>query len=159
MNPWVILGFVLAVGAAAGGGYYQGNEAGKAKVQQQWDKEKAEQYAAYAKGQEEARKREQEMQEAADKLRREKDRETRELAARNTALVNSLRDRQARPTETGVVSNATSAGSGGCTARELFREDAEVAVRFAREADDLRIALKQCYSQYEAVRDKLKGSK
>jgi hypothetical protein len=152
MNPWVILGFVLAVGAAAGGGYYQGNEAGKAKVQQQWDKEKAEQYAAYAKAQEEARKREQEMQEAADKLRKEKDRETRELAARNTALVNSLRDRQARPTETGVVSNTASTGSGGCTARELFREDAEVAVRFAREADDLRIALKQCYAQYEAIR-------
>jgi len=159
MNPWVILGFVLAVGAAAGGGYYQGNEAGKAKVQQQWDKEKAEQYAAYAKGQEEARKREQEMQEAADKLRKEKDRETRELTARNTALANSLRDRQARPAETNTVSSTASVGSGGCTGKELYRPDSEFLVRIAGEADELRLALKQCYAQYEAVRDKLKGSK
>jgi hypothetical protein len=159
MNPWVILGFVLAVGAAAGGGYYQGNEAGKAKVQQQWDKEKAEQYAAYAKGQEEARRREQEMQEAADKLRKEKDRETRELTARNAALVNSLRDRPERPTEVGAVRNAPGAGSSGCTPRELYRQDSEVVVGLAREADEVLIALKQCYAQYEAVRDKLKGSK
>jgi hypothetical protein len=152
MNPWVILGFVLAVGAAAGGGYYQGNEAGKAKVQQQWDKEKAEQYAAYAKGQEEARKREQEMQEAADKLRKEKDRETRELTARNTALANSLRDRPERPTEVGAVRNASGAGSGGCTPRELYRQDSEVVVGLAREADEIRLALKQCYAQYETLR-------
>jgi hypothetical protein len=152
MNPWVILGFVLAVGAAAGGGYYQGNEAGKAKVQQQWDKEKAEQYAAYAKAQEEARKREQEMQEAADKLRKEKDRETRELAARNTALVNSLRDRNERPTQGNSVSGATGVGSSGCTGKELYRPDSEFLVRLAGEADELRFALKQCYAQYEAVR-------
>ena len=151
MNPWLILAFVLAVGTAAGGGYYQGNEAGKAKVQQQWDKEKAEQYAAYAKGQEEARKREQEMQEAADKLRKEKDRETRELAARNTALVNSLRDRQARPTETNPVSSAASARPSNCTGKELYREDGEFLVRIAAEADELRVALKQCYKQYEAI--------
>ena len=62
MNPWLILAFVLAVGAAAGGGYYQGNMAGKAKVEQAWDKERAEQFAVYAKEQEEARLREQELQ-------------------------------------------------------------------------------------------------
>jgi len=154
MNPWVILGFVLAIGAAAGGGYYQGNTAGKAVVQQAWDKEKAEQYAAYAKGQEEARKREQDMQEAADRLRREKDRETRELAARNTALVNSLRDRNERPTQNGAVSGATGVGSSGCTGKELYRPDSEFLVRLAGEADELRFALKQCYTQYNAIRQK-----
>jgi len=154
MNPWVILGFVLAIGAAAGGGYYQGNTAGKAVVQQAWDKEKAEQYAAYAKGQEEARKREQDMQEAADRLRREKDRETRELAARNTALVNSLRDRNERPTQNGTVSGATGVGSSGCTGKELYRPDSEFLVRLAGEADELRFALKQCYTQYNAIRQK-----
>jgi hypothetical protein len=155
MNPWVILGFVLAVGAAAGGGYYKGNSAGKAEVQQAWDKEKAEQYAAYAKGQEEARKREQDMQEAADRLRREKDRETRELAARNTALVNSLRDRNERPTQGDTVSGTTGVGSSGCTGKELYRPDSEFLVRLAGEADELRFALKQCYSQYNAARQKV----
>jgi len=152
MNPWVILGFVLAVGAAAGGGYYKGNSAGKSEVQQQWDKEKAEQYAAYAKGQEEARRREQEMQGAADKLRREKDVEIRNINARATALANSLRDRQTRPTETGAVPSTTSAGSSACTGKDLYREDGEFLVRIAREADELRVALKQCYQQYESVR-------
>jgi hypothetical protein len=49
----------------------------------------------------------------------------------------------------------TTAGTGksGCTARELYREDSEVVVRIAREADELRVALKQCYSQYEKVRN------
>jgi hypothetical protein len=152
MNPWVILGFVLAVGAAAGGGYYKGNSAGKSEVQQQWDKEKAEQYAAYAKGQEEARKREQEMQGAADKLRREKDAEIKNINARATALANSLRDRQIRPTETSAVPSTASAGPSACTGKELYREDGEFLVRVAREADELRAALKQCYKQYESVR-------
>ena len=152
MNPWVILAFVLAVGAAAGGGYYKGNSAGKAEVQAQWAKEKAEQYAEYAKGQEAARAREQEMQAAADKLRKEKDAQIKDINARNTALSNSLRDRASRPAQGSAVSSAPGAGSGGCTGKELYREDGEFLVRLAREADELRIALKQCYTQYEAVR-------
>lgn len=155
-SPWILLVFVLTIGAVAGGGYYSGKESGRAEVQQAWDKEKAEQYAAYAKGQEEARQREQQLQATADKLRQEKDRETRDLAARNTALANSLRDRQARPTETSAVSNAPSVGSGSCTGKQLYREDGEFLVRLSREADDLRIALKQCYAQYDAVRQTVK---
>ena len=155
MNPWVILGFVLAVGAAAGGGYYKGNIAGKAEVQQAWDKEKAEQYAAYAKGQEEARKREQEMQEAADKLRRDKDAEIRNINARAAALSNSLRDRQERPAQVNSVSGSAGAGSGGCTGKELYRSDSEFLIGIAREADELRAALKQCYTQYNTARQKV----
>ena len=110
MNPWVILAFVLAIGAAAGGGYYKGNKAGKDEVQAQWAKEKAEQYAEYAKGQEAARAREQEMQAAADKLRREKDAEIKNINARATALANSLRDRKERPAQTNTVSGTPKIG-------------------------------------------------
>lgn len=152
MNPWVILAFVLAVGAAAGGGYYKGNSAGKAEVQAEWAKEKAEQYAEYAKGQEAARAREQEMQAAADKLRREKDAQIKDINARATALSNSLRDRKERPAEGSGMSASAGTGSRGCTGKELYREDGEFLVRIAREADELRTALKQCYAQYEAVR-------
>jgi hypothetical protein len=154
MNPWVILGFVLAVGAAAGGGYYKGNSAGRAEVQQAWDKEKAEQYAAYAKGQEEARKREQEMQQAADRLRREKDAEIRDINARTIALSNSLRDRQERPASNNPVPGATSPRPAACSGKELYREDGEFLVRVAREADELRAALDQCVKQYNAARQK-----
>jgi hypothetical protein len=152
LNPWVLLAFVLAVGAAAGGGYYKGNSAGKAEVQAEWDREKAAQYAEYAKAQELARQREQDMQTASDKLRKEKDAEIRNINARATALSNSLRDRKERPAEGSTVPSATHLGQGGCTGKELYREDGEFLVRVAREADELRVALRQCYAQYEAVR-------
>lgn len=155
MNPYLILGGVLAIGLAAGGGYYKGNSAGQAEVQQAWDKEKAEQYAAYAKGQEEARQREQEMQQAADKLRREKDAQIRDINARATALTNSLRDRQERPSKDGSVSGASGTRSAACSGKELYREDGEFLVRIAREADELRTSLDQCVKQYNAARQKV----
>ena len=151
MNPWMILGFVLAVGVAAGGGYYKVNSAGKAEVKAEWDAERLQQQEAHNRALRESIERQQALQLSADQLRQEKDRETRELAARNTALVNSLRSRPERPTATGAVSGAAQSGAGGCTPRELYRQDSEVVVGFAREADEIRIALKQCYAQYDAV--------
>jgi Protein of unknown function (DUF2514) len=153
MNPWLILGAVLAVGAAAAGGYYQGNQAGQAEIQQQWDNEKTAQYAQYAKAMEESVEAQQQLQMGADKLRQEKDREIRDITARNTALANSLRDRQSRPaTNTSAVPSTASVGPSACTGKDLYREDSEFLVRIAREADELRAALKQCYKQYESVR-------
>ena len=156
MNPYLILGVVLAVGVAGAGGLYQGHKLGTAEVQQAWDKEKAEQLAEYAKAQEEARAKEQALQANADQLRREKDAEIRNINARATALSNSLRDRKERP-EAGSMSSSSGSGSGGCTPRELYRQDSEVVVGLAREADEIRLALKQCYAQYEAVRLKSGG--
>ena len=153
MNPWVILGFVLAIGAAAGGGYYQGNTAGRAVIQQAWDKEKAEQYAAYAKGQEEARQREREMQQAADKLRREKDAQIRDINARATALSNSLRDRQERPAKDGAMSGAARSCAGASGA-ELAKGDGEFLAGYSADAARLQAALDQCVKQYNAVRQK-----
>jgi hypothetical protein len=152
MNPYLILGVVLAVGVAGAGGLYQGHKLGKAQVQQEWDKEKAAQYAEYAKGQEEARRKEQELQANADQLRREKDEEIRSIAAKSAALASQLRDRKERPTKVDTVSSTTSSGSGGCTGKELYRSDSEFLIGIAREADELRTALKQCYTQYEALR-------
>jgi hypothetical protein len=156
MNPWVILGFVLAVGAAAGGGYYKGNSAGRAEVQQAWDKEKAEQYAAYAKGQEEARQREQEMQQAADKLRREKDAQIRDINARATALTNSLRDRPERPAQDGAMSSTAGLTDAPvwCTGARLYREHAEAFAGESALAAELQSELKTCLKQYNAVRQK-----
>ena len=153
MNPYLVLVGVAAVGIFGGMSYYQGYESGQKAVQQSWDKEKAQQYAQYAKGQEESRKREQELQSTANKLRQEKDREIREIAARNAALANSLRDRQSRPAaNTSSVPSAASVGPSACTGKELYREDGEFLVRLAGEADEVRAALKQCYAQYQAIK-------
>ena len=154
MNPWLILGVVLAVGAAGGAGLYQGRELGMAKVQQEWDKERAAQEAAYAQAQAEARTKEQELQANADAIRQEKDREIRNLNARTTALTNSLRDRSERPTtEASALPNTTTNGSiaTGCTGKELYRADGEFLSREAARADEIRILLKQCSDQYEAL--------
>jgi hypothetical protein len=153
MNPWVILAFVLAIGAAAGGGYYKGNSAGKAEVQAEWAKEKAEQYAAYAKAQEEARAREQEMQAAADKLRKEKDAQIKDINARATALTNSLRNRQERPAESSTVSSAARS-CGGASGAELAKGDGEFLAGYAADAARLQAALDQCVKQYNAVRQR-----
>jgi hypothetical protein len=152
MNPWLILGFVLAITVSGGVGMYQGKGLGKAEVQQKWDRERAAQEAEYALAQEEARAKEQALQANADAIRQEKDREIRNLNARATALTNSLRNRPERPsTETSTVSGSTNTGQSGCTPRELYRQDSEVVVGLAREADEIRIALKQCYAQYESL--------
>ena len=153
MNPYFIAGSVLAVVCAYGTGHWQGDDAGQAKVQAQWDREKAKQMAEYAENMRLAREKEQALQLGADNLRQEKDREIRNINARSIALANSLRDRPDRPTtQSGAVSSTAGVGQSGCTGKELYREDGAILVGIAREADELRIALKQCYAQYETLR-------
>lgn len=155
MNPWLILGFVLAVAAAGGAGLYKGHDLGMAEVQQKWDKERAAQEAEYAAAQAAAREKEQELQANADQLRKEKDREIRDLNARAAALTNSLRDRPTRPTaEASALPSTASAGyaPASCTGAGLSREDAEFLAREAARADELRSSLRQCLAQYQAIR-------
>lgn len=151
MNPYFLLGSLIAVIAAAAGGYFQGSEHGQAKIQALWDKEKAAQYAEYAKGQEAARAKEQELQAGADRLRQEKDREIKNLNARAVALTNSLQQRPSS-SQASTLSGSSGAGQSGCTPRQLYRESAEDFVKVAIEADSLRLALKQCYAQYDSLR-------
>lgn len=152
MNPYFIAGSLLAVMMAFSAGYWQGDSSGQAKVQQKWDHEKADMLAKHTEEVEKAREKEQNWQQAADTLRQEKDREIKTLNARATALANSLRDRPTRPADAGKVSSTPSVGQSGCTGKELYREDGEFLVRIAREADELRSALQQCYKQYESVK-------
>jgi ABC-type multidrug transport system ATPase subunit len=151
MNPYFIAGTLLAVVCAYGTGHWQGDEAGQAKVQAKWDKEKAKLAEEYAANVALMREKEQVMQGNADKLREDKNRELREANARNTALLNSLQHRSNRPESSGVSTTASN-GKDGCTGKELYREDGAVLIGIAREADELRISLKQCYAQYEAAR-------
>jgi len=152
MNPYFIAGSVLAVVFAYGAGHWQGDDAGQAKVQAQWDKEKAKQMAEYAENMRLAREKEQALQQGANNLREEKDRELKKVADTNRILLGSLRNRPERPTEGSPVSSTTSVGQSSCTGKELYREDGAILVGIAREADELRIALKQCYAQYETLR-------
>jgi hypothetical protein len=151
MNPYFIAGSVVAVVLAYGVGHWQGDDAGQAKVQSQWDKEKAKQMAEYAAAQDAARAKEQSLQANADKLREDKNRELAKLSDTNRTLLNSLRNRPSS-SETSSLSSTASSGQGGCSGKNLYRESAEDIVKLATDADELRIALKQCYSQYDSLR-------
>ena len=150
MNPYFIAGSVVAVALAYGVGHWQGDDAGQAKIQSQWDKEKAKQMAEYAAAQDAARAKEQSLQANADKLREDKNRELAKLSDTNRTLLNSLRNRPS--SETSSLSSAASSGQGGCSGKNLYRESAEDIVKLATDADELRIALKQCYAQYDSLR-------
>jgi hypothetical protein len=150
MNPYFIAGSVVAVALAYGVGHWQGDDAGQAKVQSQWDKEKAKQMAEYAAAQDAARAKEQSLQANADKLREDKNRELAKLSDTNRTLLNSLRNRPS--SETSSLSSTASSGQGGCSGKNLYRESAEDIVKLATDADELRIALKQCYAQYDSLR-------
>lgn len=155
VNPYLVVGSLLAAILAFGAGYYKGNESGQAEVKRKWDEEKVEMLARHADAVEKARKREQNLQQSADSLRKEKDAEIRNINARATALANSLRDRQSRPNSSALPSTA-SIGQSACTGAQLYREDGELLVGLAREADELVAALKQCYAQYDAARQPVK---
>lgn len=159
MNPWLILIAVLAVGAAGGAGYVKGSGDGQAKVQAAWDAERIRQQEAHARALQESIEKQQALQLGADQLRQEADREKRELAARNTALTNSLRNRPERPAESSTVSSTAGLtdASGWCTGARLYREHAEAFAGESALAAELQSELKTCLKQYEAVRLKLGG--
>jgi hypothetical protein len=152
MNPYFIAGSVLAVVFAYGAGHWQGDDAGQAKVQAKWDKEKAKQMAEYAENMRIAREKEQALQQGADNLRQEKDREIRNINARSIALANSLRDRPDRPTTQSGAVSSTSGTCGGATGAQLAKGDAEFLAGYSADAASLKAALDQCVKQYESLR-------
>jgi hypothetical protein len=147
-------GCVLVAAIAGSAGYWRGHNAGEAKVQAAWDRERAQLAEEHAKAMAAAREKEQALQANADQLRQEMSNELKAINQRSASAIDSLRKRADRPPEGSALPGATGAGQGGCTPRELYRQDAEVAVRLAREADELTAALKQCYAQYETLRSK-----
>lgn len=139
---WAIHGFGLA--------------AGRAEVQAKWDQQRIADASATVQAALQARAREQSAQFAADRIRQEKTREIADLNRRHAAaLADSLRHRPDRPTDY-LPATAQAAGTGpaaGCGADQLFRQDAAVALGIARDADLVRIALRQCHAQYQAAGD------
>jgi hypothetical protein len=151
MNPYFIAGSVLAVVFAYGAGHWQGDDAGQAKVQAKWDREKAKQMAEYAENMRLAREKEQALQVGANNLREEKDRELKKIADTNRILLGSLRNRPERPAEGSAVSGSSGACS-AATGAQLAKGDAEFLAGYSADAASLKAALDQCVKQYESLR-------
>jgi hypothetical protein len=75
------------------------------------------------------------------------------LGAANRRIDGLLLNRPARPAAVPGAAATAPAGQGQrfCTGRELYRDDGEFLRREAQRADTLRLALKQCYAQYDAA--------
>ena len=151
MNPYFIAGSVLAVVFAYGAGHWQGDDAGQAKFQAQWDREKAKQMAEYAENMRLAREKEQALQQGANNLREEKDRELKKVADTNRILLGSLRNRPERPAE-GSAMSSTAATCSAATGAQLAKGDAEFLAGYSADAASLKAALDQCVKQYESLR-------
>jgi hypothetical protein len=157
MNPYFLMGSFVAVMAAATAGYFKGYSAGESFIQQQWDNQMRQLAEDRAKEIELTREKEQNMQQAAENIRQEKDREIQEISARAATLSNSLRNRPERPersSDKGAVSSSTPACSGASGA-ELARRDGEFLAGYSADAAKLSKALEVCEAQYAKVREEL----
>lgn len=158
--PWKVIGvgvavvvcfFLLLAGVRAIERH--GYEAGKKEVQDKWDADIAARAAAYAKLVEDTRLREQQMNADQAAAREEKKRDEARLAAAQRRIADLLRNRPERPADMSASAAAVPADQGGprCTGAGLFRADAEFLAGQSARADDLRIALKECYAWHDSV--------
>ncbi len=71
------------------------------------------------------------------------------------SIISGLRNRANRPTsQSNLDSSPGNAESKtGAYPAELFAEDAKAFIDFARDTEELRVNLIQCYKQYDEVRD------
>lgn len=147
---------IAAVLAVAGWAIHEnGLAAGRAEIQAKWDQERITDAAATVQAVMQARTSEHAAQIAADRIRQEKTREIADLNRRHAALVDSLRRRPDRPADhlPAAAQDAQPGPATGCGADQLYREDAAMALGIARDADLVRIALRQCHAQYQAAAD------
>ena len=151
MNPYFIVGAVIAVAVAGSAGYIKGVSHGKAEVRAAWDRERAQLAEEHAKAMAAAREKEQALQANADQLREESNAKLKEVNARAASLADSLRKRPERTAQSSAVPGATSACV-GTTGATLARPDAEFLAGYAADAARLQAALDQCIKQYQSLR-------
>ena len=87
----------------------------------------------------------------AASIKKERDDEIQDIAAERDDALAELRKRPRRPAPGATDSPGNGQAASGCTGAQLYREDAELALREAARADTIRVALKACYRQYDMV--------
>jgi hypothetical protein len=90
------------------------------------------------------RDKEHQYQSDADKIRKDKDAQIRNI---NNQLVDAVSELRKRPSRTTEASSGQS-----CNGSRLYAEDAEFLVREAARADEIRVALEACYKQYDSLK-------
>ena len=104
---------------------------------------------------------EKSLAEDFSKRQGENDAKIKNLNATVSDLLNSLQSRPTREVSTADSARDSSAGQSkrGAYPAELFREDAEAFILFGKDAEEVRLGLVQCYSDFEAVKKALESFK
>jgi len=153
VSPRLILALIVAIVLAfSHGAAYR---AGGKSVQNKWNVEKLEISTAAAKAAEDARAREQSLTAKVSKIRSVKDAEIEKLRTDLDSALSELRQRPERPADY-LPQDARTGQRASCSADQLYREDAESLTRIAGDAEQVRIAYRQCKAQYNAAADSLK---
>ena len=90
---------------------------------------------------------EKDYQAKAAQIESEKNAQIRNINRQLVDAISELRKRPSRATEASVGQV-----TGYCTGSQLYAEDAELVTREAARADTIRVALKACYLQYDAIK-------
>jgi acetyl-CoA carboxylase alpha subunit len=101
-------------------------------------------------------KSESELKDKVQTIKGEKDAQIKAIDRKYSTTIASLRSRPERSTTSNPTTNTCNAESPqGATGKELYRNDAEVLIGFARDAEELKTYLLACYQQYDTVKDQL----
>lgn len=101
-------------------------------------------------------KTESELKDKVQTIKGEKDDQIKAIDRKYNTAIASLRSRPERSTTSDPTSNTCNAESTkGATGAQLYRDDAEILTRFARDTEELKTHLLACYQQYDGVKDQL----
>jgi hypothetical protein len=155
---WLEIAFVVVL---VGLGWWTYNwiyDRGADHVQVKWDAEKLDQAQQSLKITTEALATTRDIQASADKIQETKDAQIKAGNALAATIAAGLRERPARPSNDNLPGHAPAGtATTGCTGAGLYRPDAEFSLGEASTSNQLRIALKACYTQYNTVKAKLDG--
>ena len=159
LNPQLLIVLALAVAwpLSLWQAFSRGEIAGRAAVQQQWDAEATTRAQATLRLVERAHATSQALQDKAAEQRKATNDQITRINRAHALAIERLRDRPERPNGADLPEVAgTGQAASGCTGAGLFRSDSAVLIGIGRDADELRINLKSCYSAYDAAREALK---
>lgn len=158
---WLSLAAAIAVGVLLGfvRSHYidMGDEQGSSRVQAQWNADRLETAKASLRNMEMHTRASMELQEVAERLRRERNASILSADLERAELLARLRDRPERPT-TGVGGVPFGPGTGqptGCTGAELYRGDGEFLARLSADAKIAAADARYCRAQYNSLKTKL----
>jgi hypothetical protein len=99
---------------------------------------------------------ESDLKNQIDSIKGEKDAKIKDIDTKYRATIASLRQRTERSTASDSTRDTCDRESTqGATGAELYREDAEILIGFARDTEKLKEYLNTCYAQYDQIKETL----